>query len=42
MIICIVSGNGGTGETRLTGAFAALATDKMLCDAGVDAADLNE
>ena len=39
--IVIISGKGGTGKTSLTGAFAALAEDHVLCDADVDAADLH-
>lgn len=39
--IVIVSGKGGTGKTSLTAAFAALAENKVLCDADVDAADLH-
>ena len=39
--IVIVSGKGGTGKTSLAAAFAALATNSILCDADVDAADLH-
>ena len=39
--ILIISGKGGTGKTSLMAAFAALAKDKVLCDADVDAADLH-
>ncbi len=39
--LVIISGKGGTGKTSLTGAFAALARDHLLCDADVDAADLH-
>ncbi|UCH09022.1 MAG: 4Fe-4S binding protein [Deltaproteobacteria bacterium] len=38
--LIVISGKGGTGKTSLLGAFASLATDKALCDADVDAADL--
>jgi len=38
--LIVLSGKGGTGKTSLLGAFASLATDKVLCDADVDAADL--
>jgi MinD superfamily P-loop ATPase len=38
--LIVISGKGGTGKTSLLGAFASLATDKVLCDADVDAADL--
>jgi len=38
--LIIISGKGGTGKTSLLGAFASLATNKVLCDADVDAADL--
>ncbi|NLI81595.1 MAG: 4Fe-4S binding protein [Deltaproteobacteria bacterium] len=39
--LVVVSGKGGTGKTSLVGAFAALAAEKVLCDADVDAADLH-
>ena len=39
--IVVISGKGGTGKTSLVGAFAALANNKVLCDADVDAADLH-
>jgi MinD superfamily P-loop ATPase len=39
--IIIISGKGGTGKTSLTGAFAHLATDKIICDLDVDAPDLH-
>ena len=39
--LIIISGKGGTGKTSLIAAFAALAEDKVLCDADVDAADLH-
>jgi MinD superfamily P-loop ATPase len=39
--IVIISGKGGTGKTVITGAFAALAKDKVLADCDVDAADLH-
>jgi MinD superfamily P-loop ATPase len=39
--LVVLSGKGGTGKTSLVGAFAALAQDKVLCDADVDAADLH-
>ena len=38
--IVIVSGKGGTGKTSIAGCFAALASNKVLADADVDAADL--
>jgi MinD superfamily P-loop ATPase len=37
----VLSGKGGTGKTSLVGALAALAPEKVLCDADVDAADLH-
>jgi MinD superfamily P-loop ATPase len=37
----VISGKGGTGKTSLVAAFAALAENKVLCDADVDAADLH-
>ena len=39
--IIIISGKGGTGKTSLTGAFAHLASNKVLCDLDVDAPDLH-
>ena len=39
--IVIVSGKGGTGKTSLTGAFAHLALNKVICDLDVDAPDLH-
>jgi MinD superfamily P-loop ATPase len=38
--VVIVSGKGGTGKTSIAGCFAALAENKVLADADVDAADL--
>jgi MinD superfamily P-loop ATPase len=39
--LVVLSGKGGTGKTSLTAAFAAMASDCLLCDADVDAADLH-
>jgi MinD superfamily P-loop ATPase len=39
--IVIISGKGGTGKTVLTGAFAAIAENKVVADCDVDAADLH-
>lgn len=39
--IVIISGKGGTGKTSLTAAFAALATNAVVADCDVDAADLH-
>ncbi len=39
--LVIISGKGGTGKTSLTGSFAALAENQVICDADVDAADLH-
>jgi MinD superfamily P-loop ATPase len=39
--ITILSGKGGTGKTSLTGAWARLAGDKVICDLDVDAPDLH-
>ena len=39
--ILIISGKGGTGKTVITGAFAALAENKVMADCDVDAADLH-
>lgn len=39
--VLIISGKGGTGKTSLTGAFAQLASNKIICDLDVDAPDLH-
>ncbi len=39
--IVVISGKGGTGKTVITGAFAALAKNKIMADCDVDAADLH-
>jgi MinD superfamily P-loop ATPase len=39
--LVVISGKGGTGKTSIVGAFSALAENKVLCDADVDAADLH-
>jgi MinD superfamily P-loop ATPase len=39
--LVVISGKGGTGKTSVMAAFATLASDKVLCDADVDAADLH-
>jgi MinD superfamily P-loop ATPase len=39
--LIVISGKGGTGKTSVLAAFASLATNKVLCDADVDAADLH-
>ncbi|MDD5255371.1 MAG: P-loop NTPase [Candidatus Omnitrophica bacterium] len=39
--IVVISGKGGTGKTVVTGAFAALAGNKVMADCDVDAADLH-
>lgn len=39
--IVVISGKGGTGKTSLTGAFAHLAENKIICDLDVDAPDLH-
>lgn len=39
--LVIISGKGGTGKTSITGSFAALAANHLVCDADVDAADLH-
>ena len=39
--IVVISGKGGTGKTIVTGAFAALAKNKVMVDCDVDAADLH-
>ena len=38
--VVIISGKGGTGKTSIAGCFAALASNKVLADTDVDAADL--
>jgi len=39
--IVVVSGKGGTGKTSVSASFAALASDKVIADCDVDAADLH-
>ncbi|MFP4444675.1 MAG: ATP-binding protein [Desulfosudaceae bacterium] len=39
--LTIISGKGGTGKTSITASFAALAKNKVIVDADVDAADLH-
>lgn len=39
--LLIISGKGGTGKTSITAAFASLASNMIMCDADVDAADLH-
>ncbi|MBU1726420.1 MAG: ATP-binding protein [Candidatus Omnitrophica bacterium] len=39
--LVVISGKGGTGKTVITGAFAALAKNKIMADCDVDAADLH-
>lgn len=39
--LVILSGKGGTGKTSVAGSFAVLASEKVLCDCDVDAADLH-
>ncbi|MFP4476971.1 MAG: ATP-binding protein [Desulfatibacillaceae bacterium] len=39
--LCVISGKGGTGKTSVLASFAALATNAVLADADVDAADLH-
>ena len=39
--LTIISGKGGTGKTSVVASFAALAENKVLADADVDAADLH-
>jgi MinD superfamily P-loop ATPase len=39
--VTIISGKGGTGKTSLTASFASLASDVVLADCDVDAADLH-
>ncbi len=41
MVISIASGKGGPGKTVITGAFAALAENKVMVDCDIDAADLH-
>lgn len=39
--LVIISGKGGTGKTSITAAFASMASNYVLCDSDVDAADLH-
>jgi MinD superfamily P-loop ATPase len=39
--VVVLSGKGGTGKTSIVGSFAALASNKILVDCDVDAADLH-
>jgi len=39
--IVVISGKGGTGKSVITGAFGALAANKVMADCDVDAADLH-
>lgn len=39
--LVIISGKGGTGKTSITAALSSLASDFVLCDSDVDAADLH-
>ncbi|MGZ5503008.1 MAG: (4Fe-4S)-binding protein, partial [Halobacteriota archaeon] len=39
--LTIISGKGGTGKTSIVGSFASLATNAVLADCDVDAADLS-
>ena len=39
--LVVISGKGGTGKTSITAAFAALASEAVLADCDVDAADLH-
>jgi MinD superfamily P-loop ATPase len=39
--ILVISGKGGTGKTSLTGAFAQVARNPVICDLDVDAPDLH-
>ncbi len=39
--LVVISGKGGTGKTSIVGSFAALASDTLLVDCDVDAADLH-
>jgi MinD superfamily P-loop ATPase len=39
--LVVISGKGGTGKTSVVASFAALASDKVLADCDVDAADLH-
>ena len=41
MKIVVISGKGGAGKTSITGAFAQLAENGILCDLDVDAPDLH-
>jgi len=39
--LVVISGKGGTGKTSIVASFAALATDQVIADCDVDAADLH-
>ena len=39
--LVIISGKGGTGKTSISAAFASLASNSVICDADVDAANLH-
>ncbi len=39
--VIVISGKGGTGKTSLSGAFAHLSRNKIICDLDVDAPDLH-
>jgi len=39
--LVVISGKGGTGKTSLMAAFASIVSNKVVCDADVDAADLH-
>ncbi len=39
--LVVISGKGGSGKTSLLSALASLTSNKVLCDADVDAADLH-
>ena len=39
--LVVISGKGGTGKTSLVAAFASIVSNKVVCDADVDAADLH-
>jgi len=39
--LVVISGKGGTGKTSLSACFAALASNHVICDCDVDAADLH-
>ena len=39
--IIVISGKGGTGKTSLSGAFARISRNKIICDLDVDAPDLH-